>query len=597
MRAIAYFMKDMLRFAGRRLVFNFAGMLVIGMMQSAGILLIIPLLGLTGLIELKADDYGYLAGLLEWFKLIPFMQSLAAILALYVLILVGQSFIGRHQAIVDKKIQQGYLRKLREETYGNLLRADWAFYLRNRNADLVKMLTIEIAQVKKGIGLSLDFISALIFAAVKIGLAVALSPIITLAVLLSGAILLLFSRYFTRKAKQFGQDNLELSKIYQAGVTDHLGGMKDIKSNTLERAHVHWMNALLLKVEHNAVAYTKMKTNSQFIYSAVSAILLAVLVYVLVSLFHSQPAQLLLIIVIFSRLWPVVSSMQSSLESVAALVPSLEALIEMQQECAESQELRSGSLAGGGALELRHGLELRGVSFRYRENGEYPYALSNIHVHIPAGKMTAIAGPSGARKSTLVDMLLGLHKPASGEVLVDGQPLGEHNLLPLRRSVSYVSQDPFLFHASLRDNLILMNESATEAELWEALELAAAGDLAKGLPEGLDTIIGDRGVRLSGGERQRIVLARALLRKPTILILDEATSALDTVTERRVKETLDGLKGTMTIIVIAHRLSTIQHAEQVIVLDQGEIVQRGGYDDLAGDGNRLFGRMVGHSTG
>ncbi|MFF2889441.1 ABC transporter ATP-binding protein [Paenibacillus sp. NPDC057967] len=597
MRAIAYFMKDMLRFAGRRLVFNFAGMLVIGMMQSAGILLIIPLLGITGLIELKADDYGYLAGLLEWFKRMPFMQSLAAILALYVLIIVGQSFIGRHQAIVDKSIQQGYLRKLREDTYGNLLRADWAFYLRNRNADLVKMLTIEIAQVKKGIGLSLDFISALLFAVVKIGLAVALSPAITLAVLLSGGLLLLFSRYFTRKAKQFGQDNLELSRIYQAGVTDHLGGMKDIKSNTLERAHVHWMNVLLRKVEHNAVAYTKMKTNSQFIYSAVSAILLAVFVYVLVSLFHSQPAQLLLIIVIFSRLWPVVAGMQSSLESVASLVPSLEALIKLQRECSESRELGHASFAGGGALELRHGLELRGVSFRYREGEECPYALRNLQLYIPAGKMTAIAGPSGAGKSTLVDMLLGLHKPTSGAVLVDGQPLGEHNLLPLRRSVSYVSQDPFLFHASLRDNLMLMNESATEAELWEVLELAAAGDLARGLPEGLDTIIGDRGVRLSGGERQRIVLARALLRKPSILILDEATSALDTVTERRVKETLDGLKGTMTIIVIAHRLSTIQHADQVIVLDHGEIVQRGGYDDLAVDGKRLFGRMVGHSIG
>jgi len=597
MRAIVYFMKDMLRFAGSKLVFNFAGMLAIGMMQSAGVLLIIPLLGLTGLIELKGDDYGYLAGLLDWFGHIPFMQSLAGILALYVLIIIGQSFIGRHQAIVDKRIQQGYLRKLREDTYSSLLRADWAFYLRNRNADLVKMLTIEIAQVKKGIGLSLDFISALIFAAVKIGLAIALSPKITIAVLLSGGILLLFSRYFTRKAKQFGQDNLELSKIYQAGVTDHLSGMKDIKSNTLERVHVHWMNVLLRKVEHNAIAYTKMKTNSQFIYSAASAVLLAVFVYVLVSLFQSQPAQLLLIIVIFSRLWPVVSSMQSSLESVAALIPSLEALIKLQQECAESQELMNGRFAGGRTLELRHGLELRGVSFRYRQEGDRPYALNNIHMHIPAGQMTAIAGPSGAGKSTLVDMLLGLHKPERGEVLVDGSPLAEHNLLPLRRAVSYVSQDPFLFHASLRDNLMLMNESATEEELWEALDLAAAGDLARGLPERLDTIIGDRGVRLSGGERQRIVLARALLRKPAILILDEATSALDTVTERRVKETLDSLKGSMTIIVIAHRLSTIQHADQVIVLDHGEIVQCGGYDDLAGDGKRLFGRMVGHSTG
>lgn len=272
----------------------------------------------------------------------------------------------------------------------------------------------------------------------------------------------------------------------------------------------------------------------------------------------------------------------------------MEALEKLQEECKVSQELEDDSFRNAEPLQLQHGIECRSVYFRYQNSSAY--ALKDINLYIPKGGMTAIVGPSGAGKSTLVDLLMGLNKPEHGEVRIDGVALDTPLLLPLRRSISYVSQDPFLFHASVRDNLLLMNSEASEKELWEALEMASAADVVRGLREGLNTVIGDRGIRLSGGERQRIVLARAILRKPAILILDEATSALDTATEMKVKNTLDGLKGEMTIIVIAHRLSTIRHADQVVVLENGEIVQRGGYIELAGDHKRLFSRLLGNGA-
>jgi ATP-binding cassette subfamily C protein len=162
----------------------------------------------------------------------------------------------------------------------------------------------------------------------------------------------------------------------------------------------------------------------------------------------------------------------------------------------------------------------------------------------------------------------------------------------LRRSISYVPQDPFLFNASIRENLLMVAPDASEEQIWEALEFAAAAEFVAKLPQGLETLIGDRGVRLSGGERQRLVLARAILRKPSILVLDEATSALDAENEAKIQQAIDRLSGMMTIIVIAHRLSTIRNSDQVIVLDQGQIIQQGEFGQLAKEKRGLFSHLL-----
>jgi len=163
----------------------------------------------------------------------------------------------------------------------------------------------------------------------------------------------------------------------------------------------------------------------------------------------------------------------------------------------------------------------------------------------------------------------------------------------MRGLVSYVPQDPFLFHGSIRDNMLLIDPQASDQDIWEALRFSSAAEFVGRLPDGLDTVIGDRGIRLSGGERQRLVLARSILRRPSILILDEATSALDMDNELRIQKALEKLKGMMTIIVIAHRLSTIRNADQVIVLEQGHIVQSGEFDKLSEDKKGLFSRLLG----
>lgn len=176
---------------------------------------------------------------------------------------------------------------------------------------------------------------------------------------------------------------------------------------------------------------------------------------------------------------------------------------------------------------------------------------------------------------------MGLNHPEAGQVFLDGEPLIKEKVLSLRKSLGYVPQDPFVFNTTIRENLKLVKEDASEEEIWDALTLASADDFVKKLPDALDTLIGDRGIKLSGGERQRLVLTRAILRKPSILVLDEATSALDAESESKIQKSLESLKGHMTIIVIAHRLSTIRNADQVIVLDNGKVIQQGGFVQLS----------------
>jgi ATP-binding cassette subfamily C protein len=207
--------------------------------------------------------------------------------------------------------------------------------------------------------------------------------------------------------------------------------------------------------------------------------------------------------------------------------------------------------------------------------------LRQIDLALPARQTIALVGPSGAGKSTLADIILGLLAPSEGQILLDNRPLDTAATRHWRQAVAYVPQDTFLFHDTVRANLLWAAPAATEADLWGSLQLAAAAEFVTALPEGLDTVLGDRGIRLSGGERQRLALARALLRKPALLLLDEATSALDSEHEQRIQTAIHQLHGELTIVLIAHRLSTVRYADQIVVMEQGQIVERGDWETLS----------------
>ncbi len=588
MNELFYFFKRLYTLSGKILYVNVIGMVLIGIFEGVGIFLLIPLIGLTGIVDV-GYDYSGINWIHNIFKDMPQMLGLIIVLGAYALLIIAQSYFQRNQSILNTKIQQHFIRHLREETYKSILQAKWSFFLKKKKTDLINLISVELNRVAGGTSLFLQFISSLIFTFIQLCLAFWLSASMTISLLILGALLLFFSKTFVKKSNIYGEETMVLSKEFIGGVTDHFNGIKEIKSNNLEENHIKWFYNISGKIERNIINIVKLNTLSQFVYKIISAFLIITFVFLAIKVLNTQPAQLMLIIVIFSRLWPRLAGIQSNLEQLSSILPSFKAFQDLQSECKRAKELDDENSKIIEPIRITNGIECVNVSFKY-QNQSY-HALKNINLYIPAKCMTAIVGPSGAGKSTLIDILMGLNKPVQGHVLIDGNLLSNDNLLSLRSSISYVPQDPFLFNTSIRENMLIVQTKATESQIWEALEFAAA-DFVKNLPNGLDTMIGDRGIRLSGGERQRIVLARAILREPSVLVLDEATSALDTENEVKVQEAIERLKGKMTIIVIAHRLSTIRNADQVIVLEEGRIVQQGDFHELAKDKKDVFGKLL-----
>jgi len=229
------------------------------------------------------------------------------------------------------------------------------------------------------------------------------------------------------------------------------------------------------------------------------------------------------------------------------------------------------------AVAIEGDIRFENVSFAY---GEGLPALDHITFHARPGETVALVGATGAGKSTLVNLLVRFYEYTSGEILIDGRPLRSFGLRPLRDSIGMVTQESFLFNGTIRENLLMGKPSATDEELLAAAEAANARGFIDRLPNGLSSKVGERGVKLSVGEKQRLSIARALLKDPPILILDEATASVDTATERLIQEALEHLMFHRTSIVIAHRLSTVVHADQILVLDRGRIIERGTHDEL-----------------
>jgi subfamily B ATP-binding cassette protein MsbA len=294
-----------------------------------------------------------------------------------------------------------------------------------------------------------------------------------------------------------------------------------------------------------------------------------------------QSASLLTFLFVLLRIMPIVRLINGSRAQLSSFQGPLSNIKELLRTDNKTY-LQDGNVQFSG---LQRAIEFVDVDFGY-DPGEL--VLQNITLTIKRGEMTALVGASGAGKTTLADLIPRFYDPTQGKILIDGVDLREFEIKSLRRKLAVVSQDTFIFNTCVRDNIAYAIEGADEAAIWEAARLANALEFIQELPEGLDTQLGDRGVRLSGGQRQRIAIARALLRDPDILILDEATSALDSVSERLIQESLEKLSFGRTVIAIAHRLSTIVRADKVVVLEQGRIVEQGGYQELLEQRGKLW---------
>jgi ATP-binding cassette subfamily C protein len=587
-RSLFVFVRELVRFVkGGELAAAMFLVLLAAATEGVGLALLVPLVQALGDRGATIGRLG--AAVQRALGAIGLPVSLLPLLAIFIGLIALRAVVLTARDITLTRLRLEFIDGLRRRVYRAIADASWSFLMRQRLAEILEVLTTQIERISGGTYFSLQLPAMIVLATVQVAIAIAISPLLTIGVLGWGMMLFLVLQWQCGDRLEQGVALDDAHRATFIEITDFLHALKLAKSHSAELRHVAAFELALECQTNETMAFDRRAATMRMVVQISAAVTLGAFVYFAVTFGQVNLAALFVMVIIFSRLAPMISQFQQGWQGLVQMLPPFARVIELQNlSAAAAESLPPGSER----VSLQQDIRLSGVSFCYdKENG--PAAIEALDLVIPAGSTIAIVGRTGAGKSTLADLLLGLLPPDNGIVLVDGTPLCGAVLARWRRSVGYVPQDNFLFNDTIRANLLWAYPEACEDDFREALAIAAADEFIVNLPKGLDTVVGERGLRLSGGERQRLGLARALLCRPALLILDEATSALDNETERVVQRAIEQLHGRMTIVLIAHRLSTVRGADRIIVLDHGRLIQSGTWDSLVGDRQGRFAAFLG----
>lgn len=586
------FIRDLYKYSKKHFIQNVIFMIISGVTSGAGILLLIPLLSLIGIIDSGTIGSNIIGDNLDFLKQMPENIQLMIMLVVYVLLLTFQALFSRKMAVLNVEIVQGYVRHLRVELYARTVNVEWSSIISKNKSDITNTFAVEIGRIASGSVIFLRIISELVLFFVQMAIAFYISPPLTAFVMICGIVLSVLMRSTLSESKKLGSKIQAANKKLLFEISEQLNGIKEVKSYGIEEAQISSFSQICSKVKDNLLRFTRLQSRPQILYKTGAAVIISVIFYLMVTFFKIEPSSMLIILYIFSRVWPTFSSFQGNMQNILVTIPSYISYKELLNEFAENEDKEKGSDQESTApIVIEKQIRFDHVNFAYRVD-EGSFRLDDLSLTLPANKMTAIVGKSGAGKSTIIDLLMMFLKPRSGRILADETEINTSVEKSWRKQIAYVPQDPFLMNGTIRENLTRFNPGAGDDAIKEAMEMAAAWEFTSKFPEGLNTQIGDRGIKLSGGEKQRIVLARALLRKPSILVLDEATSSLDNESEFAIQQAIGKLRGSLTLIVIAHRLSTVKNADQMLVIEDGKVIESGPYESLAVKEGGSFSRML-----
>jgi subfamily B ATP-binding cassette protein MsbA len=405
--------------------------------------------------------------------------------------------------------------------------------------------------------------------------------------LITGCLLVLISQIvqrLTRHAKQLSRQATAANASLSQRMLETFHGLRLIRAFGREKHEQDRFDAASREVSK---IFLKLDRISGLVHPLSEVLAASLLLGILVVMAMRAPGQLavsMTFLILLYRLQPRIRQLDGDRVALNALSASVEEVRNLLNET-DKPYLRSGVRV---PVSIDRGIAFENVSLHY-DSGKRA-ALEQVTCSINMGETTALVGPSGAGKSSLISLICRFYDPSSGQLLIDGIPLRELDLTWWRNQIAVVSQDIYLFNASVAENIIYGKLDATREELLEAARKAHAVDFIEELPDGFETVLGDWGLRLSGGQRQRLALARAFIRDPKILILDEATNSLDLISEKVVQDALEHFGRGRTVLIIAHRISTIEHADRVIVLDAGRVVESGSVRELLAKGG-LFSRF------
>ncbi|TIU50650.1 MAG: ABC transporter ATP-binding protein [Mesorhizobium sp.] len=594
-RDVAAFGAVIAQIGGRRTWTALLFLILGSLTEGISILLLIPLLHLVG----RADqDFAVRLPNIDFVRwLVPggTLQLTTVLCALVGLVAVQAAF-NRFKSVYMARLLFDFINRLRMNLFESIGKARWGVFTRMRGSDLDHALTGDIDRVQGAAFSLLMLVQIAVLLAGYLVISMFISPVMTAFAVVIGIVMFIALQPFRSRATAFGRILTSNRQDQYRTVSEFLGGIKVAKSLNVEASYFAQLQATLEKMKADNIAYVRNSSIGTAVFQVASVVGLSVFIYVALVRFNLSLAEIVVLLLVFMRIAPRFMDMQTQAQQVLINLPAYTAMRSLQARFDAEREPGHVESGDDRKLALDTGLNIRDVSFAY-DGGAGKAVVSDVTFGLPAGKVTALIGPSGSGKSTIADMLLGLLEPTAGKILVDGVEVDAGNRRRWRDQVAYVPQDVFLLHDTIAANLRLAAPQASNDELWTALRAAHAGEFVERLDLRLETVVGDRGVRMSGGERQRIALARALLRTPSLLILDEATSALDWQNQSLIAKSIDGLRGSMTILTIAHRPSMIAFADWVVAMEDGRVVEVGQYRRLkAKPGSRLSRMLSGEQS-
>jgi ABC-type multidrug transport system fused ATPase/permease subunit len=503
-------------------------------------------------------------------------------------ILLIQAVFSYFRIVTFVNVSEKALADLRQHTFNHLIRLPVQFFDKRRVGELNSRISSDISLLQETLTSTLaEFIRQIIIIAGGITLLVITSGKLTLFMLAVLPAIVLLSVYFGRFIRSYSRKAQKEVADSNTIVEETLQGIKSVKAYTNESFEAERYRDKTIEIAKIGIKGGKYRgAFSSFLIFGLFGAMVAVIWKgaTLLASGDINAGQLFSFVLYTGFIGGTIGGLANVFTQIQRFLGATEDLFSIFEEEAENnfpeKELRPDEV-------IRGDVEFEGVAFHYPNRSEET-VLTNINLTIPANRLTAIVGPSGAGKTTLTALLMGFYRPSKGKILFDGKPSEQFSLAAIRKQIALVPQDIFLFGGTIRENIAYGKPGASEEQILDATEKANALEFISQFPQKFDTIVGERGTQLSGGQRQRIAIARAILKDPGILILDEATSSLDSESEKLVQDALEKLMKDRTSIVIAHRLSTIRKADQILVLEQGKIVETGTHHELIKVPNGIY---------
>lgn len=506
------------------------------------------------------------------------------------LILVLQALTSYFRVLLFANVSEKGMADIRKALYDRLIAQPTAFFDQNRVGELTSRSTADVQQLQDVLSITLaELIRQIIILVVGFGYLAWMAPQLLLVMISTFPVVIILALFFGRYIRKLSRERQDKLAETSTILEETLQAISVVKSFTNEWWERQRYGKSVTDVVNISLRFARIRgLFIVFIITALFGAMFFVLWWgaTMVESGQLQSGELVTFITLTAIIGGAVASLGDFYTQMLRAIGASERIMELLESPTEvtiTEKLP--------ALDIEGTIQFENVQFSYPSRPELAI-LNQINLHIKAGEKVALVGASGGGKSTIVKLLLRLYDLEGGQILVDGKPLAAYNISQLRKNIAIVPQDVLLFGGTIRENIAYGKQGASEAELIEAAKQANAWEFIEGFPEGLDTIVGDRGVQLSGGQRQRIAIARALLKDPAILLLDEATSALDAESERVVQEALNHLMQGRTSIIIAHRLATVKDVDCIYVLEQGRIVEQGKHEQLVAKEEGVYNQLA-----